>query len=88
MGRALRIRAGYEISFDCPQPTPMLLLLNVHPSRAADLESPDTLRTDPQVPVRQYRDLFGNVPARQLAGFAATLDDTIAIFGRLMEEEA
>ncbi len=34
------------------------------------------------------RQLFGNVPARQLAGFVATLDDTIAIFGRLMEEEA
>ena len=67
MGAALRIRAGYEISFDCPQPTPMLLLLNVHPSREADLESPDTLRTDPQVPVRQYRDLFGNVVSRLVA---------------------
>jgi DNA-binding MarR family transcriptional regulator len=30
--------------------------------------------------------LFGHVPAKQLAVFAATLDDTIATFARLMEE--
>lgn len=32
------------------------------------------------------RQLFGHVPAEQLATFAATLDDTIATFARLMEE--
>ena len=25
----MHIRAGYEITYECPQPTPMLLLLNV-----------------------------------------------------------
>ena len=33
----MKIRAGYEISYDCPQPTPMILTLSVHPSRFADL---------------------------------------------------
>jgi hypothetical protein len=30
------IRIGYELLYDCPQPTPMLLMLNVHyiPHRA------------------------------------------------------
>jgi hypothetical protein len=27
----MKIRAGYEISYDCPQPTPMILTLSVHP---------------------------------------------------------
>ena len=63
----MRIRAGYELSYDCPAPTPMLLMLNVRPERAGDLETPDTLVTDPVVPVRQYIDTFGNVCSRLVA---------------------
>ena len=33
----MQIRAGYEIAYECPQPTPMLLVLSVHPSRRPDL---------------------------------------------------
>ncbi len=33
----VKIRAGYEIAYDCPQPTPMILALSVHPSRGLDL---------------------------------------------------
>ena len=32
------------------------------------------------------RQLFGHMPAAQLADFAATLDETISAFARLMEE--
>ena len=32
------IRAGYEITYDCVQPTPMLLSLSVQPSRLPDVE--------------------------------------------------
>ena len=60
----MRIRAGYEITYECPQPTPMLLLLNVHSSRYQDLETPDVIRTDPQIPVAQYHDGFGNLCSR------------------------
>ena len=35
------IEAGYDIAFDCPAQTPMLLQLNVHPTRDADLLTPD-----------------------------------------------
>jgi hypothetical protein len=35
----MKIHAGYEISYDCPQPTPMILTLSVHPTRFADLIS-------------------------------------------------
>lgn len=60
----MRIRAGYEITYECPQPTPMLLLLNVHSSRYQDLETPDVIRTDPPIPVDQYHDGFGNLCSR------------------------
>jgi transglutaminase-like putative cysteine protease len=54
------MRIGYDISFDCPQPVPMIMMLHVHHSRAADLEVPDLLRTEPGLPVTSYRDAFGN----------------------------
>ncbi len=63
----MRIRAGYEIIYDCPAPVPMLLSLSVHPSRRDDLETPDWVRTDPMLDVRQYIDNFGNICSRVMA---------------------
>jgi transglutaminase-like putative cysteine protease len=45
----------------------MILNLNVHYSRAADLDRPDNLRTDPGVPLVLYRDGFGNWCTRLVA---------------------
>jgi len=56
----MKIRAGYEIAYDCPQPTPMILQVSVHPSRQADLISWDGLKIDPQIPANTYHDVFGN----------------------------
>jgi transglutaminase-like putative cysteine protease len=63
----MRIRAGYEITYECPAPTPMLLMLNVRPERLSDLETPDLIRSQPHVPLRQYRDQFGNLCSRIVA---------------------
>src|ERR1700760_3287438 len=60
------IRLGYELVYDCPQPTPMLLMLNVHYTRVSDLVEPDHLVTSPAVPVHGYRDGFGNWCSRSL----------------------
>ena len=57
---SMRIRAGYEISYDCPQPTPMILTLSVHPSRMSDLLTADRMRLDPPIPAKTYHDSFGN----------------------------
>ena len=54
----MRIRVGYELIYECPQPTPMILMLNVHYSRVPDLETPDILHTDPSLEVEAYRDGF------------------------------
>jgi transglutaminase-like putative cysteine protease len=69
----MRIRAGYEISYDCPAETPMLLMLNVRPERAADLETPDVLFSDPPRPIRAYVDDFGNVCTRVVAPAGRTI---------------
>ena len=54
------IRIGCELVYDCPQPTPMLLVLNVHYTRISDMVVADHLVTSPSVPIRAYRDGFGN----------------------------
>ena len=57
----MKIRAGYEIAYTCAQPTPMILMLSVHPSRAADLFTLDQLRAQPLIPASEHIDSFGNV---------------------------
>src|SRR3954447_8196933 len=63
----MKIRFGYELTYDCSQPTPMILVLNVHYSRISDLVVPDHLRASPSVPVVAYRDGFGNWCSRIVA---------------------
>jgi transglutaminase-like putative cysteine protease len=63
----MQIRVGYELVYRCPQPTPMILTLNVHHSRVSDLVSPDILVVQPSVPVVAYRDSFGNWCSRIVA---------------------
>ncbi|MBW8883019.1 MAG: transglutaminase family protein, partial [Asticcacaulis sp.] len=63
----MRIRAGYDIAYDCPAPTHLLLLLNVHPSRRADLVTHDTIYLEPDLPLTQHFDLFGNLATRVTA---------------------
>jgi hypothetical protein len=48
----VEIRVGYELIYDCPQPTPMMLMLNIHYTRASDILVPDHVKTDPSVPIR------------------------------------
>ena len=63
----MQIRVGFEMVHQCPQPTPMILALSIHYSRASDLLRPDHLVTSPSVPVSAYRDLFGNWCSRLVA---------------------
>jgi transglutaminase-like putative cysteine protease len=60
----MQIKAGYTLTYDCPQPTPMLLTLNIHPSRRADLLTPQVLTFSPEVEAWDYADGFGNVCTR------------------------
>ena len=58
------IRTGYDIRFETEAAVPMLALLHVRPERQGDLRTAEVLHTEPHVPVRTYRDHFGNVCSR------------------------
>jgi transglutaminase-like putative cysteine protease len=63
----MQIHVGYELIYKCPQPTPMILMVNIHYSRASDIVTADYLITDPAVPITAYRDAFGNWCSRIVA---------------------
>ena len=63
----MQIRVGYELIYDCPQPTPMILTLNIHFTRISDVVVPDHLVTRPSIPISAYRDGFGNWCTRIVA---------------------
>jgi len=63
----VKLRIGYELDYVFPQPTPIILMLNVHFSRVSDLEAPDHMRIWPPTPIGAYRDGFGNWCSRLVA---------------------
>ena len=63
----MQIRVGFEMTYDCPQPTPIIFNLNVHFTRVSDLVGRDELVFDPPVPSAAYRDSFGNWCTRIVA---------------------
>ncbi len=72
--QALQLRVGYELIYYLPQDVPMILLVNIHHSRAFDIIVPDQLTTDPSIPFTTYRDSFRQLvqsPARACGTLAA-----------------
>jgi transglutaminase-like putative cysteine protease len=63
----MQFRVGYELVYDFPQPTPIILVVNVHESRASDLVVSDRPTSEPLLPITSYRDGFGNQCHRVLA---------------------
>jgi transglutaminase-like putative cysteine protease len=63
----MQIRLGYELIYECPQPTPMILTLNIHFTRVSDLVVADHIITSPPTPITAYRDGFGNWCSRIVA---------------------
>lgn len=60
------IKVGYEIVFDLPAPTPMQLMLRVHPSRQSDVQR-EQIIIEPEVAVETFTDSFGNHCERIMA---------------------
>jgi len=63
----MQFRVGYELVYDFPQPTPIILVVNVHESRASDLVVSDRPTSEPLLPITSYWDGFGNQCHRVLA---------------------
>jgi hypothetical protein len=63
----VKIHVGFDLTYESAHPTPMIFMLNVHPSRAHDLITPDRLRITPSRAISPYIDGFGNKCVRILA---------------------
>jgi transglutaminase-like putative cysteine protease len=63
----MRIRAGYDLIYEHPQPTPMILAVSIVPERFPDLETAHQIRFEPDVIPENYNDCFGNICTRVLA---------------------
>src|ERR1700738_3158523 len=63
----MEIRGGFEISYTAVHPTPMEIMLSIHPSRFSDIVGTETIIAEPNVPTGFYRDSFGNVGGRLVA---------------------
>jgi transglutaminase-like putative cysteine protease len=76
----MRLRIGYDLQYHFPQPTPVIMMLNVHYTRVSDLEQPDHIVIAPSVPISGYRDGFDNWCTRILApaGILRISADTVA----------
>jgi len=61
------IRLGYDIELEISQQMAVVAVLNVHPSRIADLVEPDEIQISQLVPRDEYSDSFGNKCTRILA---------------------
>ncbi len=61
------IRTGFDIIYNTPAVTPMVVMLSIHPSRVADIVGAETIVTEPNVPIRFYHDSFGNFCGRLIA---------------------
>jgi transglutaminase-like putative cysteine protease len=63
----MQIRVGYELTYSFDRPTPMILALSIHPSRAADVVVPDPVCSDPPCPTTGYSDSYDNWCTRIVA---------------------
>ena len=63
----MEIKVGFEISYAAVQPTPMVIMLSIHPSRFSDIVGTEKIVAEPNVPIGFYRDSFGNVCGRLVA---------------------
>ena len=62
------IKLGYELVFDIPASrVPMTLMLYVHPEQAHVLQRPERIVVEPDVPLTDFTDCFGNRCARLVA---------------------
>jgi hypothetical protein len=48
----MQLHLGYELIYQMPHTTPMILVVNVHESRSQDMITTDRLLVEPAIPVR------------------------------------
>jgi len=67
LDQLMLIRYGYELTFNCPQPTLIVCLLDAHRDRSQELRYEIPTTTIPAIPTTTYLDIFGNTVRRFMA---------------------
>ena len=60
------IRVGYVVEFQFENPTPLLALGYIHPEVACRVRRAECLLVEPQVPITEYQDGYGNRCSRMV----------------------
>jgi transglutaminase-like putative cysteine protease len=63
----ITITGGFNLAYDCPDDTPMILTINIRPERRQDLVQPELITLYPDLPYSNYTDSFGNICTRLIA---------------------
>ncbi len=60
------IRVGYVVEFLFENPTPLVALGHIHPSATCTIRRAESLLVEPQVPITEYQDGYGNRCSRMV----------------------
>ena len=63
----MEIKVGFEIAYAAVAPTPMVIMLSIHPSRRHDIIGTERIVAEPDVAIGYYHDSFGNICGRLVA---------------------
>ena len=81
----MQIRYGFHIELILDQPTTLVTLMDIHPSRRDDVIRETPLQSSQPVPIETFIDGYGNVSRRLTAGaggLALTLEGIVRDSGR------
>ena len=81
----MQIRYGFHIELTLNQPTTLVTLMDIHPSRRGDVIRETPLQSSQPVPIETFIDGYGNVSRRLTAGaggLALTLEGIVRDSGR------
>lgn len=63
----MQIRFGFDLSYEFPAPTPVVLMLHLRPELSPRLLTAEQLIVTPNVPLGDFRDAYGNRCTRLVA---------------------
>src|ERR1700733_15267931 len=63
----MRIRYGFDIELSLSQPTTVVTVMDVHPSRKPDVIEESGFHTDQEIRIQRFIDCFGNLSRRLTA---------------------
>jgi len=58
------IQIGYELLWDVPSPAPTIVKLYLHPSQLPRVKQPECVTVEPETPIEEFVDEFGNRAGR------------------------